>query len=375
MTRRARRVGALLALAPASRSPPRLRRAPPGPPARTRSTRRTSRRDGRERRLGRRRRSRSRSRSPAASRTATGTSRCARASGSIRSPSPRAAGASCRARRRRSAPGGPPGSFGIESRRRPRPHRLAVPGGHGDADVHAPVSDPRAGRRLRRRRGREPQGLGRRVAAVARASDRTRRSAPATSCAPGAIPRGCAATSCSRAATRSSARSTSPPTSSSSCARSTRAARSRRPRACRCGTAPASTRSWRRRRPTRPGTSATRTAIDDAQAHPARTALILLALGTLPAALLIGARLLDVRAGAADRVRPRVRAGASDRDRAGARAHAPAPGREPGSFEFTATLFDLIRRGRLPATPRDDRARGVGRAADRADRRPRALAR
>ena len=52
-----------------------------------------------------------------------------------------------------------------------------------------------------------------------------------------------------------------------------------------------------------------------------------------------------------------------------------AQGGTPGSLEFTATLFDLIRRGRYKRRPGDDRAEDLGRAEDPAGRRPRALAR
>ena len=49
-------------------------------------------------------------------------------------------------------------------------------------------------------------------------------------------------------------------------------------------------------------------------------------------------------------------------------------GGEAGSYEFTATLFDLIRRGRYTSTPVDDRAEDLGRPAHRERRRPRAHA-
>ena len=52
-----------------------------------------------------------------------------------------------------------------------------------------------------------------------------------------------------------------------------------------------------------------------------------------------------------------------------------AQGGAPGSLEFTATLFDLIRRGRYRADTGDDRAEDLGRPEDAAALRPRALAR
>ena len=97
--------------------------------------------------------------------------------------------------------------------------------------------------------------------------------------------------------------------------------------------------------------------------------------------------------GAPARPRGRSRSSAALRPRASApattgstsRSRRPRPSRRscrrcsrraatPVSFEFTATLFDLIRRGRLPPGPDDDRALDLGRPAQGAGQRPRAVA-
>ena len=60
-------------------------------------------------------------------------------------------------------------------------------------------------------------------------------------------------------------------------------------------------------------------------------------------------------------LRPGVRTGAAYGDPGGARAGSPRPGRHAGSLEFTATLFDLIRRGRYRAEPvTTERKTGAG---------------
>ena len=93
--------------------------------------------------------------------------------------------------------------------------------------------------------------------------------------------------------------------------------------------------------------------IDDAQRPPRRArSSILLAARRSARRSLSSARLWLLRARARHRLRPRVRAGAADRHSSPALVppllrQAPTP----GSNEFTATLFDLIRRGRYTATP------------------------
>ena len=74
-------------------------------------------------------------------------------------------------------------------------------------------------------------------------------------------------------------------------------------------------------------------------------------LGLGPAARADGLRLARLRAGAEDGLRPRVRAGS--RPPTPSRRSCPrscARTAQPGSNEFTATLFDLIRRGRFKST-------------------------
>ena len=75
-------------------------------------------------------------------------------------------------------------------------------------------------------------------------------------------------------------------------------------------------------------TSATSERIDEREAPPRRMLLYLLLLGLGARARALVARLLALRPRARDRLRPRVRAGAADRHRAGARARAPPPGRD-----------------------------------------------
>ena len=113
------------------------------------------------------------------------------------------------------------------------------------------------------------------------------------------------------------------------------------------------TRAELRARPARGST--TRTTISAARSS------ILLALALGPALASSSARLAVLRARARDRLRPRVRAGAAVRL---APALVPPLLRQEtdvGSNEFTATLFDLIRRGRYKSTPGDDREEDLGR--------------
>ena len=91
--------------------------------------------------------------------------------------------------------------------------------------------------------------------------------------------------------------------------------------------------------------------IHDAVTHLGRTLLILLLLAFGPAALLLTRRLADDGPRAPGRLRPRVRAGTAER---AAPALVPTllrQGGTVGSLEFTATLFDLIRRGRYTSKP------------------------
>ena len=117
--------------------------------------------------------------------------------------------------------------------------------------------------------------------------------------------------------------------------------------------------------------------IDDAMRHPWRTALDRCSRSaSLPALAISTVRLLAVRAGARDRVRPRVRAGAADRHRRPRSSRrCCAQGGEAGSFEFTATLFDLIRRGHYRAAHVTTERSVWGGLRTRERRRPRALAR
>ena len=91
--------------------------------------------------------------------------------------------------------------------------------------------------------------------------------------------------------------------------------------------------------------------IDHAKAHPLRYGLYLLLLGTIPAFLIVGAVFWFYG---------RERKTGYDREYEQEPPTDTAPalvptllrqGGEPGSFEFTATLFDLIRRGVFTSTP------------------------
>ena len=91
--------------------------------------------------------------------------------------------------------------------------------------------------------------------------------------------------------------------------------------------------------------------IDNAKAHPWRYALYLLLLGTIPAFLVVGAVFWFYG---------RERKTGYDREYEQEPPTDTEPalvptllrqGGEPGSFEFTATLFDLIRRGVYNSTP------------------------
>ena len=126
--------------------------------------------------------------------------------------------------------------------------------------------------------------------------------------------------------TRCCGRSTSTPASSSSCERSTRATRSPRRPACRCGEGDGLKKIIAEETRTRPTTSATRsgsTTRSRARGAGCSCCSARDAAGARDRRL----RLLALRPRARDGLRPRVRAGAADRDRAGARPHAAASGR------------------------------------------------
>ncbi len=105
--------------------------------------------------------------------------------------------------------------------------------------------------------------------------------------------------------------------------------------------------------------------IEDAKRHPVRTISLLLLLGFGPALGLMG--LVWLTHGRERRTgydREYEQAPPTDTEP----ALVPSLVRQetaPGSNEFTATLFDLIRRGRYKATPVTHRASGLGRAAAR----------
>ena len=106
------------------------------------------------------------SRSPARSRTASATSRYRegerdRIVGVSEAGRPYAPGAPTELE-----PGGPRGTFGVERPRRADPGRLAIPGGSTRRARSRPLPDSRPRGGLRRRRRRQPQGLGRRVGAA-----------------------------------------------------------------------------------------------------------------------------------------------------------------------------------------------------------------
>ena len=115
--------------------------------------------------------------------------------------------------------------------------------------------------------------------------------------------------------------------------------------------------------------------IDELKQHWLRTALLLLAIAVLPALAAIGAVWL---------VFGRERATAYDREYEQEPPTDTAPalvpvllrqGGESGSFEWTATLFDLIRRGLLQGPAGHDGAIDLGWPAHAADRRSRGVER
>ena len=188
---------------------------------------------------------------------------------------------------------------------------------------------------------------------ASRPADRDRDGARARSCGPGAIPSTCAATSSSPASKvllRAldvpagqfvELRTVIPRTAFSSTAGMRVVAGNGRAEDRRA-----------RRQPTRRRSRRTRHASTTRSAHPWRYALYLLLLGTIPAFLIVAGGLLVLR--------PRAPKTGYDREYEQEPPTDTAPalvptllrqGGEAGSFEFTATLFDLIRRGVFTSTP------------------------
>ncbi len=136
-----------------------------------------------------------------------------------------------------------------------------------------------------------------------------------------------------------------------------------------------STASSRRSWPTPSATNGTAIGSMRSKAHPLRTGLIALALATLPALLLIWLVFWFMG---------RERRTGYDREYEQEPPTDTEPalvptllrqGGEAGSYEFTATLFDLIRRGVYKAEHDHDGAIDLGGAAHRDDLRPRDLRR
>ena len=152
-----------------------------------------------------------------------------------------------------------------------------------------------------------------------------------------------------------------------------RAARSPRPPGCRSRTAPDCRRSSPRSRTDAADYDRDRERIDDAIAHPWRTALILLALGDDPCLPRRRRRLLGVR----PRARAQGTTASTSRSRrrtpARARAHAAAAGWRGGLVRVHGDALRPRPPRRLPRRADDDRALDLGRAAPRAGARPRAL--
>ena len=222
------------------------------------------------------------------------------------------------------------GTFGVERRGDTRAHRLVLRRARPDACVHDLVHASRRRGRVRRRRRRQPEGLGRSSGTEPLVASRRRsRRRRGRSCAPGASPSGCAATSSSSGA-RATLRAVDVPAHQFVELRTAHPALRRSPR--RSGMRverghgfDRDRRGGARRRRAR--TSATAIASTTLKEHPLRTGLVApRARDDSRRLLVIAARLLVPGPRASHRVRPRVRAGASDRHGAGARPDAPAPG-------------------------------------------------
>ena len=107
-----------------------------------------------------------------------------------------------------------------------------------------------------------------------------------------------------------------------------------------------------RRSPTRASSRRTSARSTTRKDHLGRTLLILLGIADAARARRDRRDVVVLRARAPHELRPRVRAGAAERPRAGARsARLLRQSTNVGATEFTATLFDLIRRGRYKSTP------------------------
>ena len=234
-----------------------------------------------------------------------------------------------------------------------RAHRLALPGQRRAAHVRRPLPAQGRRRRLRRRRRRQPQGLGLGVEGAARPTDRDRDRRPARSCAPGAIPSTSAATSSStgkRAVLRALdvpagqfvELRTVIPRSAFTLDRRDAGRRGQRPRR----------RSSPRRRPTQPRSRRTASGSRTRSSTRGATPSILLLLGHDPGVPRRRRRLLVLRARAEDAATT-ASTSRSRRPTPSRRSSRPSlrQGGEAGSFEFTATLFDLIRRGVFTSTP------------------------
>ena len=231
--------------------------------------------------------------------------------------------------------------------------------------LHGALSNegPRGG--LRRRRRRQPQGVGLRVGSSRSTASPPRRSLPARCSRRGATPSTSAATSSSSARRCCCGRSTFPPgqfvelrtviprSAFSSTAGMRVVAGNGLAKIVAEETADAAAFEKDQER------------IDNAKAHPLRYGLYLLLLGTIPAFLDRRRGLLVLRPRAEDRLRPRVRAGAADRDGAGARADAAAPGRRAGLVRVHRDPLRPDPPRRLHLDAGHDRAQDLGRAAKR----------
>ena len=211
--------------------------------------------------------------------------------------------------------------------RRRRAHRLVLQRGRPDARVHDLVHAARASRSRTTTSSTSTSRSGATSGTSARAARRHRERRRGRSCAPGASRCGCAETSSSRARGRRSAGVDVP-------AHQFVELRTLIPRSAFTSTAGMRVAQGDGARPDRRRGAADATRyqrdhdrIDALKAHPLRTGLVVLALATIPALLVVARRLLVLRARAPHRLRPRVRAGAADRHGARARPDAAPTGR------------------------------------------------
>ena len=235
----------------------------------------------------------------------------------------------------------------------------------------------RCRRRVRRRRRREPQGLGRPVGRAARPPGRQSRPRRGRSCAAWGKPvwvRGdVELVGTPRDAARRldipahqfvELRTLIPRSAFSSTERDEGRARG-----------PRSSGSSRRSSRTPQRFERDRERIDSLKAHPLRTGLVLLGLAHDPRAARDRARVLVHGPRAPDRLRPRVRAGAADGHRARARPDASSPGRRGRLVRVHGDALRPHPARRLQGGADDDGAVDLGRAAPREDLRPRGLGR